>query len=172
MNHKFKIQNSKFNITPRGVHLAALLLACLPGLAAARAADEHIRGVLEKTVKPGACAQITDALKEIYYVVKNDEAEKACAELMGKRVVLTGVVEQRQGDAAYFLSLRKAEPYQPKLPEAPQPGDSPSSPSLPLPPHGKNTPPAPGVEAPKPGAEKTGAKTAGEAEPAAGSKTR
>ena len=144
--------------------LAFLCLAFLSGMVTAQAADEHIRGVLEKTVKPGACAQITDALNEIYYVIKTEEAEKACVELMGKRVVLTGGVEQRQGDPAYFLNLHKAERYQPKLPEAPQPGESPSAPSLPLPPPTKTTPPGTGAGTPKPDSEKGGAKTGGEAE--------
>jgi hypothetical protein len=108
-----------------------------------RAAEEHIRGVLEKTVKAGACAQATDALNDTYYVVKTAESEKMCNELMGKRVVLTGVVEQRAGDPAYYLNLKAAEPYQPKLP--PKPAEA-ASPSAPLPPA-----PATGTEAPKTG---------------------
>lgn len=105
---------------------ALLLTARLTG-----AAEEHIRGVLEKTGKEGACAQITDALNDIYYVVRTPEAQKLCEPLMGQRVMLTGVVEQKQGDTSYFLNLKSASPYQPKLP----PGKpETTAPSVPLPP--------------------------------------
>jgi hypothetical protein len=117
--------------------------AWLAGVTVSRAADEHIRGVLEKTVKAGACVQVTDALNETYYVVKTAESEKLCNELLGKRVVLTGVVEERAGDPAYYLNLKAAEPYQPKLP--PKPAEAAGT-SAPLPP-----PPATGTEAPKTG---------------------
>jgi len=88
-----------------------------------KAGEESIRGVLEKTVKPGACAQITDALADVYYVSKTDEAEKAVAKYVGKneKVVVTGTVETKEGDPAYFLNLKSAEPYAAKLPPAPAP---------------------------------------------------
>jgi hypothetical protein len=99
--------------------------------------------VLEKTVKAGACAQVTDALNEIYYVVKTAESEKQCNELMGKRVVLTGTVEQRAGDPAYYLNVKASELYQPKLPAKP----AEATPQAPLPPAAGTE--APKVEAPK-----------------------
>lgn len=110
---------------------------------AAHGVDEHIRGVLEKTARTDACAQITDALNEIYYVAKGDAAEKMCAELMGKRVVLTGTVEQHAGDTAYYLVLKKAEAYQAKLPAAPKTTDGKSETSMPLPPAGPTPLPLP-----------------------------
>jgi len=82
---------------------------------------EKIRGLLEKTVKPGACAQITDALSEIYYVTKTDEATKLVEKYLGKdeKVVITGIVESKEGDPSYFFNLKSVEPYTPKLPPAP-----------------------------------------------------
>lgn len=80
------------------------------------AAEETIRGVLEKTVKPGACAQIKDALNEWYYVIKTEESEKLIAPFVGKnkRVVIVGITEQREGDPAYYFSLKSAEEFVPK----------------------------------------------------------
>jgi len=107
---------------------AALLLACLA--ARAECVEERIRGVLEKTAKPNACAQITDALNDIYYVVKTVESEKACAPLIGRRVVLTGTVEERGEARVYYLTLRRADAYQPGKHDRP-PG---TTSSVPLPP--------------------------------------
>lgn len=87
---------------------------CLLVAQPVRAAEETIRGTLETTAKPGAAAQITDALKEIYYVVKTPEAEKACAGMIGRKVVLVGLVEQRTGDADYFFKLRSVTELKPK----------------------------------------------------------
>lgn len=80
------------------------------------AAEETIRGVLEKTVKPGACAQIKDALNEWYYITKTEEAEKLIAPFVGKnkRVVIVGHTEQREGDPAFYFSLKSAEEFVPK----------------------------------------------------------
>lgn len=91
-----------------------LCLVLLAGAIASHATEETIRGTLETTAKPGATAQITDALKEIYYVVKTPEAEKACAGMIGRKVVLVGIVEQRTGDADYFFKLRSVEALHPK----------------------------------------------------------
>jgi hypothetical protein len=85
---------------------------------------------LEKTAKPNACAQITDALNDVYYVVKTVASEKACAPLIGRRVVLTGTVEERGEARVYFLTLKRAEVYQPKKPDQ-QTG---TSSTVPLPP--------------------------------------
>ncbi|MGD0090736.1 MAG: Ig domain-containing protein [Planctomycetota bacterium] len=87
------------------------------------AGEEKIRGLLEKTTHPGACAQITDALADVYYIVKSDEAEKAVAKYAGKteKVVVAGTVETKEGDPAYFLNLKSVEPYAPKLPPPPPP---------------------------------------------------
>lgn len=112
----------------------ALILAWFIGAAAgARAAEEKIRGVLEKTAKPGACAQITDALSDVYYITKTDEAEKAVAGFVGKtqKVVISGTVETKEGDAALFFSLKTAEAYTPKMPPAPPAPAAPVSPTTP-----------------------------------------
>ncbi|MBI3830834.1 MAG: hypothetical protein HY291_15040 [Planctomycetes bacterium] len=122
--------------------LAGFLLLTGP----AHGVDEHIRGVLEKTARTDACAQITDALNEIYYVAKGDAAEKMCADLLGKRVVLTGTVEQHAGDTAYYLVLKKAEAYQAKLPAAPKTPDGKAETSMPLPPAGPAPLPLPKEE--------------------------
>ncbi len=83
------------------------------------AADETIRGVLEKTVKPGACAQIKDALNEWYFVIKTEESEKLIAPFVGKnkRVIIVGTMEQREGDPAYYFSLKSAEEFVPPPPK-------------------------------------------------------
>ncbi len=101
------------------------IMAVILGLSlcvAGRAAEEKIRGVLEKTTKAGACAQITDALAEIYYISKTDESEKAIAEYVGKnvKVVISGTVEAKEGDPSYFFALKTVEKYAPKLPPAPE----------------------------------------------------
>jgi hypothetical protein len=105
------------------------LLAVLSG--GVFGAEEKIRGVLEKTVKPGACAQISDALAEIYYINKTDEAEKLVAPFVGKneKVVVTGTVEQKEGDPAYYFTLKSVEAYAPKLP--PAPAAAPATPATP-----------------------------------------
>lgn len=95
------------------------------------AAEEKIRGVLEKTVKPGACAQITDALAEVYFITKSDEAEKLVATYVGKneKVVVTGTVEQKENDPAFYFTLKTVEPYAPKMPPAPAaPAPAPTEP--------------------------------------------
>lgn len=87
-------------------------------------AEETIRGVLEKTVKPGACAQIKDSLNEWYYVIKTEESERLIAAFVGKnrRVVIVGVTEQREGDPAYYFNLKSAEEYVPApAKKAPEP---------------------------------------------------
>ena len=108
----------------------ALALSLAFSHKAASAVEEHLRGVLEKTVKPEACAQITDALKEVYYIVAKPEAQKMCADLFGKRVLLTGTVEQHPGDQEYFFSLAKAESLEP-VAETGNPGPAPA-PALPV----------------------------------------
>jgi hypothetical protein len=97
--------------------LVALLLCASIKIGAA---EEKIRGVLEKTTKGGACAQITDALNDVYYVSKSDESEKAVADFVGKniRVLITGTVEQKEGDTAFFFNLKSVQKYEPKMPEA------------------------------------------------------
>ena len=97
------------------------------------AAEEKIRGVLEKTVKAGACAQITDALAETYYITKSDEAEKMVAEYVGKnlKVVITGTVDSKEGDPAFYFTLKSVEPYVAKLP--PVPAATPADPKTPVP---------------------------------------
>lgn len=101
----------------KGLWPVALLLVLVAG--GVDAAEERIRGILENTANPGACAQITDALNDVYYVVKTVESEKACAPLIGQRVVLTGTVEERVDDRLLYLTLKKAEVYQSRQPETP-----------------------------------------------------
>jgi len=98
-----------------------LILALACAAVTVHSAEEKIRGVLEKTAKPGACAQITDALSDIYYINKTDEAEKAVANFVGKtqKVVITGTVESKEGDSSLFFNLKSAEAYTPKMPPAP-----------------------------------------------------
>ncbi|HYF48508.1 MAG TPA: hypothetical protein VEJ63_03840 [Planctomycetota bacterium] len=80
------------------------------------AAEETIRGVLEKTTRAGACAQITDVLGETYYVLKTDESEKLVADFVGKniRVVITGTAEQKEGDASWYFNLKSVKKYEAK----------------------------------------------------------
>ena len=110
----------------------------------ARSAEEKIRGILEKTSKGGACAQITDALSEIYYINKTDDAEKAIEKFVGKneRVLISGTVESKEGDPSYFFALKSVEPYTPKLPPAPPAVAAPAAPA-PVEPVAPLQPPAP-----------------------------
>ena len=122
----------------------AFVLAVFAFSFSSHAAEEKIRGVLEKTVKPGACAQITDALSDVYYIAKTDESEKAVAAFVGKtqKVVITGTVESKEGDAALFFNLKSAEAYTPKMPPA-----APAPATLPLPVEGKKAAPEKAPEA-------------------------
>lgn len=99
----------------------AMIFTLLVMTVAARSAEEKIRGILEKTTKAGACAQITDALSDVYYITKTDESEKAVANFVGKnqKVVITGTVEAKEGDLSLFFNLKGAEAYTPKMPPAP-----------------------------------------------------
>jgi hypothetical protein len=96
--------------------IAAIVLSIF----SSRGAEEKIRGILEKTVKPNACAQITDALNDVYYISKTDEAEKAVANFVGKniKVVVIGSVDAKEGNPTNYLSLKSVEPYAPKTPPA------------------------------------------------------
>ena len=105
-------------------------LFCLALLAItfqAYALEETIRGVLEKSVKPGANAQIKDALGEYYYVIKTDESEKLIAPFAGKnkKVVVVGTAEQREGDPVFYFNLKSIEEYIPKTTGAPKDGAAP-----------------------------------------------
>ena len=86
-----------------------------------RGAEEKIRGLLEKTVKPDACAQIVDALNEVYYVAKTDATEKMVANFVGKnqKVVVTGTVENKPNETVPFINAKSVEAYLPKMPPAP-----------------------------------------------------
>ncbi len=77
-----------------------------------QAADEHIWGVLEKTVKPGACAQIQDTLGDTYYILRSDEAERVIAPYLGKsiRVQIVGNSEIKDGDTARYFVLKSVTP--------------------------------------------------------------
>ena len=109
-----------------------LILICTA--ASSFSGEEKIRGIIEKSAKAGAAAQITDALSEIYYISKTDEAEKLIAPFIGqnKKVVITGTVETKEGDPAYYFNLKTVEAYAAKLPPAiaaapaaPAPADAP-----------------------------------------------
>lgn len=101
----------------------AIAMCALVVSLAAQAGEEKIRGVLEKTVKLDACAQMTDALNEMYYVAKTDAAEKMVAEYVGKnqKVVLIGTIESKPNESVPFINLKSVELYTPKLPPAPLP---------------------------------------------------
>ena len=134
----------------RNLMIATLVLGVSASLIAG---EEKIRGVLEKTTKPGACAQITDALSEIYYVTKSDEAEKMIATFVGKneKVVITGTVEQKEGDPAYYFTLKSVEAYATKLPPVPAAPGAPSPSPAPAPAPAVAAPPvAPAPPAPAP----------------------
>ena len=146
-------------MTMRKLVMAALFVVLAGVNGGAFGAEEKIRGTLEKTVKSGACAQITDALAELYYVNKTDEAEKLVAPFVGKneKVVITGTVEQKEGDPAYYFTLKSVEAYAPKLPPAPAPAPTaPANPATPAPSPApadvkKDEKPAPPPPAPAPG---------------------
>ena len=93
----------------------------------AGAAEETIRGVLEKTVRPGACAQIADALSEIYYIDRTDRAAQLVAPFVGKNIklVITGVVEKHEGDNAYYFALKTVKRLEPAGATAPAPEQAP-----------------------------------------------
>jgi len=99
------------------------IVVCVMAFGYVRAGEEKIRGVLEKTAKPEACAQISDALNELYYVAKSDAAEKMIAGYVGKnqRVVLSGTIESKPNESVPYINLKTVEPYAPKLPPAPPP---------------------------------------------------
>lgn len=65
---------------------------------------EHLRGVLEKTMRADASAQITDSLGDTYYVAKTEATEKRIVNFVGKpkKVVVTGLVEARANGSLYF----------------------------------------------------------------------
>ena len=83
-------------------HGVVLLVASLA--VSSWAAEEKITGVLEKTDKAGACCQIRDALKDLYFVSASGEAAKTCAAMIGRKVVVTGVVEKKGED--WFVTAR------------------------------------------------------------------
>ncbi|MBE7464520.1 MAG: hypothetical protein HS116_13660 [Planctomycetes bacterium] len=119
--------------------LASLAVACW----GVGAVEERMLGTLEKTAKPGACAQITDALSEIYYIIKTPESERACRELMGHKVALVGVVEKRAGDDDYYFSLKSVEAYRLENEREPPPTARPGQGTLPLPPPSPDPAPPP-----------------------------
>jgi hypothetical protein len=108
------------NESGRAMRMLKLMRACVWALGlcaagsawAAAPADERIRGVLEKTVRPGACAQIRDALQETYYILKNEETEKKIAPYVGRNatVVITGTAETREGDPSQYFALKTVAP--------------------------------------------------------------
>ncbi len=102
---------------PSGVSLSVsvILYASL-----SLAAEERITGVIEKTTKEGACCQVRDALKDLYYVEASDEVAKDCNNMLGKKAVVTGTVEKKGED--YFVAAKKvtdAPVIKAPLPELP-----------------------------------------------------
>lgn len=132
----------------RRMILGAMVLACGVHAAAwsAGPAEERIRGTLEKTARPGACAQITDALKETYFLSHSAEAQKACADLFGRKVLVTGVVDVRPGTEDYYFTVAKIVPLDgspvpvSRPPAAPPAGDA-TAPLPPAPPDKGPSPP-------------------------------
>jgi len=106
---------------------AAVAVCVLTICFASRGAEEKIRGLLEKTAKPDACAQITDALNEMYYVAKTDATEKMVANFVGKnqKVVVTGTIETKPNESVPFINVKGVEAYAPKMPPAPPPPAAP-----------------------------------------------
>src|SRR5947207_3099301 len=140
----------------------AMVWMIMPVAFVARAGEERIRGMLEKTDKAEACAQIKDALNELYYVTKSDAAEKMVANFVGKsqRVVLTGTVENKSNESVPYINLKTVEPYAPKLPPAPPP---PAPPPLPPAAEKKEEPKKP--DEPKAGEKKPEEKKSDEKQP-------
>ena len=87
------------------------LLLSFPAISA----EERIRGILEKTARPDACAQITDALDDTYYVAKSVAAEKLIAAFVGRNtvVVVTGTVAHKPGGLGVTLELKSVEKFVP-----------------------------------------------------------
>jgi hypothetical protein len=77
----------------------------------AQSAEETIYGILEKTTRAGASAQITDTLNETYYITKSDVTDKLIADFVGKniRVVITGVAERKEGDTSWYFNLKTVQ---------------------------------------------------------------
>lgn len=88
-------------------------LACFLPSARAAAGEERLRGVLEPTAHPDACAQLTDALRDTYYIPRTPEAERLCKQALGRRVLLVGTVEERPGDAALYFWLKELRVLEP-----------------------------------------------------------
>ncbi len=114
--------------------IALLFMVNVVGVSLYGAVEERIIGVLEKTAKSGACAQITDVLKETYYVAKSSQAERLCKPLIGKKVVVAGVVEERNGDPSYYFKLRNARAYSAEQKEVEEKIKLKEETSVPLPP--------------------------------------
>lgn len=138
-----------------------------PGGAGAATAEEKrppvetLWGVLERTAKESACARITDSLDETYYVLRTQQAVRACRTMFGKKVVLKGVVVERSGDPAYFFQLESIRPWERKSAKKPRfpdhrlkksPVQSPAGPGV-----GRTSPASPSAD------EKKGAKDTGKA---------
>jgi len=102
---------------------------------ASRGAEEKGGGLLEKTAKPDACAQIVDALNELYYLEKADATEKMIAGFIGKnqKVVVTGTIAAKPNESIPFISVKSVEAYTPKMPPAPPPPVAPEKKEEPAP---------------------------------------
>ncbi|MCX7805139.1 MAG: hypothetical protein N3A38_08115 [Planctomycetota bacterium] len=103
-----------------GLPAASFLAMAVLQTGLSRAAEERITGVLEKTTKEGACCQIRDALKDLYFVEASGDVAKICNEMLGRKVVVTGVVEKKGED--YFVAAKKvaeAPVIRAPLPEPP-----------------------------------------------------
>jgi len=107
--------------------LHAMLLG-LALTAVAQGAEETLRGVLEQTTRHGACAQLTDALGETYYIVKTDETEKMIAPYVGKNrpVKVVGTAENRDGEIHIYFNAKRVEAVAKKEEPAKQPADKPN----------------------------------------------
>ena len=95
---------------------ASLLLLWMLAFSAC-GAEERIRGILEKTARPDACAQIIDALDDIYYIAKSDAAEKMIAAFVGRNivVVVTGNAAGKPAAQGLMLELKSVAKYVPAV---------------------------------------------------------
>jgi FKBP-type peptidyl-prolyl cis-trans isomerase FklB len=90
--------------------------------AAASATDVTVVGTLEKTDRPGACAQLTDAASDVYYITQTGAAAALLAPFIDNKIkaALTGEVKTQEGAPPLrFLEVKKAEKYESKMPPPP-----------------------------------------------------
>lgn len=78
--------------------------------------EETLYGILEKTAHENACAQIADALGDVYYIMRTPEAVESCKAWYGKTVVLIGIVERQVNSTILLFRLKTVQAWTPKPP--------------------------------------------------------